>query len=106
MDIKGGKMQVSAVQNQISFNGKIPKVKNKLKIKMAEGDNPKDKALVELLKYWEATGDFRPAQIDFSQNEIAKIKLIGKPSENIQKEHKENLLHKILNKITNIFKRK
>jgi hypothetical protein len=97
-------MQISAVQNQISFNGKIPKIKNKVRIKVS-GDNLEEQALNELYNYWKTTGDFRPATVDFYNNKTAEVKLIGKQKKNVQKTQ-PNFFSKILNKITNIFKKK
>jgi hypothetical protein len=95
-------MQVQSVQNNQSFSGKIPKVKNKVHIKVS-GENVEDQALLELYKYWKTTGDFRAATIDFYNNGTAEVTLIGK--KNVQKA-RSNFFSKILNKITNIFKRK
>jgi hypothetical protein len=97
-------MQVSAVHNQINFNSKFPKPKNKVHIKVS-GDDAENQALTELYKYWKSTGDFRAATIDFYNNGTAKVTLLGKPKQNIQK-GQPNLFSKILNKITNIFKKK
>lgn len=67
----------------ISFGNKIP----------ATQEEMKNKALIEIMKHWQETGDYSPARIDYYKGKEPKITYLTKNSSNI------------FTKLLNIFKK-
>ena len=81
--------------NSVSFGNEKPPVYNH--------DTAEREAIRKLVKYWQETGDFRMARIDFYEGGEPKITLVGE--KHVKKVKPEGYFSKFLKNLTRIIKK-